>query len=434
MSAPVQDGLIAEWQARDATPTEALNAWTERAAKLEAENAKLRRERREPQPVTLDDAYAAIRGAVEENKRLSAEVKELRRGPAGTFAEAIDLIRDQARDSEGVIDTVRRLIESQARPASPRMLAAIQEQAREGETPDQTVERLLAELDAAGSALVDLRADLASTEHDLARLIRFARGVWTMPELKKLVDDIADRGAPGWLERALSDETAEPVRQERTAWEARVSEAVQEGERRIDAVEKERKKLATRVADLRTKLHDARDQLQTVLDEAFGMSATMELPELIQAVGREAHEQFKRTFNYEQEVRIALGAKVVESTLEAAKRASRPTPALLATIQAAIPAIRAGINALGSSEEDVRQRNAARDSLHALEAAAEGQAPPAAVLSAAERKAVEALRRWRELPDERLCDPVAAEWLDVLEAADAMIEAGRPLASEGKEG
>lgn len=107
---------------------------------------------------------------------------------------------------------------------------------------------------------------------------------------------------------------------------------------------------------------------------------------------------------------------------------------LRATTQTAIPAIRAGINALGSSEVDVRSRNAARDSLHALEAAVEGAEPPAAVLSAAERKAVAALRRWRELPDERIGDPFAAEWLDVLEAADAMIEAGRPLASEEKEG
>src|SRR5690606_3977286 len=96
---------------------------SERAAKLEAENARLRRELDEPQPVTLDDAYAAIRATVEENKRLRAEVKELRRGPAGTIAEAIDLIRDQARDSEGVIDTVLRLIEGQPRRADVETLA-----------------------------------------------------------------------------------------------------------------------------------------------------------------------------------------------------------------------------------------------------------------------------------------------------------------------
>lgn len=274
----------------------------------------------------------------------------------------------------------RAAVLDDAAEATARMLAAIQEQAREGETPDQTVERLIRErrflesqhdlfkrasdidgeiLDAIRAALgtpedVDVTeharavaADLRRTEHDLARLIRFARGVWTIPELKKLVDDIADRGAPGWLERALSDETAEPVRQERETWEARVSEAVQEGERRIDAID-------------------------------------------------------------------------------------RQHAALLATIQTAIPAIRAGINALGSSEEDVRQRNAARDSLHALEAAVEGQ-EPAAVLSAADAEAVRALRRWRELT---ITEGGAhlGEWADVLIAIDKVIEAGRPLASEGKEG
>ncbi len=90
---------------------------------------------------------------------------------------------------------------------------------------------------------------------------------------------------------------------------------------------------------------------------------------------------------------------------------------LRATIQAAIPAIRAGINALGSSEADVRSRNAARDSLHALEAAVEGAEPPAAVLSAAP-----------------ICDSCGTG--DHPEHGCAGSAYGKPecLASEGKEG
>src|SRR5690606_9853908 len=133
----------------------------------------------------------------------------------------------QARDSEGVIDTVLRLIEGQSEPApltpelaailddaaeaTARMVAAIHGQAREGEAPDQTVERSVRERGAAGSALVELRADLASTKRDLALMIGCTRAIsggLDIESAREVADEIESRGAPGWFERALSDETA----------------------------------------------------------------------------------------------------------------------------------------------------------------------------------------------------------------------------------
>lgn len=354
-------------------------------------------------PVTIDGVFAQIRAVMVERDRLRDSIERaaaalglhdaangdpasiiakcrraLGAGPGETLLEACTRVA-QRQPRPAPLTPERAAVLDDAAEAAPRMLAAIQGQARDGESPDQTVERLIWErrflesqhdlfkrasdidgeiLDAIRAALgtpegVDVTeharavaADLRRTEHDLARLMVLVRAdgcEWE--DVQTLCDEIEERGAPGWLERALSDETAEPVRQERETWEARVSEAVQEGERRIDAID-------------------------------------------------------------------------------------RQHVALLATVQAAIPAIHSGINALGSSEVDVRSRNAARDSLHALEAAVEGQEPPAAVLSAAELEALAGVAMAAEWAAHCDCEGGACR-RDLRNQVQRWISAGRPLASEG---
>src|SRR5690606_27570366 len=114
---------------------------------------------------------------------------------------------------------------------------------------------------------------------------------------------------------------------------------------------------------------------------------------------------------------IVEGAAAAREELDEARLLGH-APGLVIAIQTAVPAIRDGLNAGGShAPEAVQARNAARDSLHALEAAVEGAEPPAAVLSAAP-----------------ICDSCGTD--DHPEHGCAGSAYGKPecLASEGKEG
>lgn len=197
-----------------------------------------------------------------------------------------------------------------------------------------------------------LRADLRRTEHDLARLVdavghrdRASTAVmWH--DVVALCDEIDRNARPGWLAAALSPETTDAVRREREAWEARVSEAVTEGERRIDAVDRN--------------LREVRAALG-----ALGGETT---PEAARRVARERDAAWaaRNTARDERNEANARDRAMHRRAQRAEGRLARLErhDALRA---AAIPAVRAGLDAGGSHTPDaIAARRAAHDTIDAL--------------------------------------------------------------------